>query len=873
MRSVRWLPLRLTPVAAASWAAAAAATLVPASAPGLALALWAAALAAIAALVAHARRGDGVPRPASRRWAVVVVLALAAGAAAASNVAFASPARTAVAADAIGGGRVLTIDAVVTGKVERRSDGRISFDAVATAVRAGAGAALTAAEFAVVVRVDPADVDAPEALDVGAAVTLRGTARASDPGERAVLDVSASHGLEVVRPASGVVRIAGQLRRALVDASRGLPQPGAQLVPGLAAGDTSLVAPELDQAMKATSLSHLTAVSGANCALVVGLAFGAAALCGASRGMRVTVALAALGGFVLLVTPEPSVVRAGAMAAIAMLAVALGRAGVGVSLLCLAVAVLVVADPWLSTSLGFALSVAATGALLLFARPLARGMTRWMPRPLAFALAVPLAAQLACGPLLVLIAPSVPVYGVVANLIAGPAAAPATVIGLAACLAAPVPVLASGLAALAWLPAAWIAATATTFASLPNGQLAWAEGWLGLVALAGAGLAVGLVVAARDRRVRVVAGAVLAVVVGVAAGSAAVSGVAGRFTIPPSWAVIACDVGQGDALLVRSAGAIALIDTGPDPAALGACLAKTGVDHVDLLTLTHFDLDHVGGADAVVGRVGTVLHGPTASPADERLLDDLRKGGADVVPASTGLTGTLGDARWRVLWPRLASRAFPSGNDASVVLDVRGGSVPPLLSLGDLSASPQRALVASGEVRPPYAIVKVAHHGSADQDPELYAVAAPAIALIMVGADNDYGHPRAETLAFLAHEGVRVGRTDLEGLVAVSGTRELTVWRERSPPAPPLLGPSRASRLTGSRSRHRTRRADAVGSADGAVARAREACDAGGHVRGPSVGDRRDGGYGAVSGVGPAAGAGVRDRGATTFTWNETITW
>jgi competence protein ComEC len=144
------------------------------------------------------------------------------------------------------------------------------------------------------------------------------------------------------------------------------------------------------------------------------------------------------------------------------------------------------------------------------------------------------------------------------------------------------------------------------------------------------------------------------------------------------------------------------------------------------------------------------------------------------------MTGTAGEARWRVLWPRAESRAFPSGNDASVVIDVRGGGVPSTLLLGDLSASPQRAIAASGALDPPYAIVKVAHHGSADQDPGLYRDAAPLVALMTVGLGNDYGHPRDEILATLDELGARMLRTDLEGVVAVSrGTNGWELWRER----------------------------------------------------------------------------------------------
>jgi len=114
------------------------------------------------------------------------------------------------------------------------------------------------------------------------------------------------------------------------------------------------------------------------------------------------------------------------------------------------------------------------------------------------------------------------------------------------------------------------------------------------------------------------------------------------------------------------------------------------------------------------------------------------------------------------------------------VLDVRDGGMPPTLLLGDLSASPQRALAASALLAPPYAVVKVAHHGSADQDAGLYAAADPAIALVTVGAGNDYGQPRSETLALVSDLGARIARTDTEGLLVLSPRDGgVVVWRER----------------------------------------------------------------------------------------------
>jgi competence protein ComEC len=157
------------------------------------------------------------------------------------------------------------------------------------------------------------------------------------------------------------------------------------------------------------------------------------------------------------------------------------------------------------------------------------------------------------------------------------------------------------------------------------------------------------------------------------------------------------------------------------------------------------------------------------------------------------------------------------GNDASIVVEIKGGGVPRTLMLGDLGADAQRALRASGELRGPYEVVKVAHHGSADQDAGLQRQIAPSLALIGVGAGNDYGHPRAEILDVLSALGATVARTDLDGLILVGMSEgRTTLWRERAEATSLALGrlggwrsespPRRAARSRSSRGGPRNRR-------------------------------------------------------------------
>lgn len=758
--------LRLVPLAAIVWIAALVCVYIP-------VATWWCAAGAAALGLGMLwrmwwRRYDDRPR-----GGLAVVIALSASAVA-LTAGFALPERDAAAEL---DGRVVTVEATVTSSSSVGSDGRLWFDAQSS--RAGPSDAPEALSAPMRIGVDPA-----KGIDLGAVVGVTGQVMATGPGGRAAAVVFGMR-VEILQPADGAFGVAAQVREDFVARATRLPEPGAGLLPGLAVGDTRAVSDELNDAMIVSGLSHLTAVSGANCAIVVGAVFWLVGLCGGGRMLRVVLALGALAAFVVLVTPEPSVIRASVMAALAMLALLCGRPSAGVGVLCLAVAGILISDPWLAATPGFALSAAATAALIMLAPPLARGMSRWMPQPLALAVAIPLAAQLACGPIIALFAEQQSIIGIPANMLADPAAPIATVVGLLACLAAPIPPLADLFAASAWLPAAWISTTATVSASVPGGTALVVPG-------VGAALAVGVLSTAivfvlvgavpswgvTGRWMRTGAAVVLVAAGAVLGARMLLTGPLATATVPENWSIAACDVGQGDALVVRSHGSIALIDTGMEPEPLAACLGSLGIGRIDLLVLTHFDADHVGAAGSLVGRADTVLHGPVESDQEERLLADLRGGGARVVAASVGMHGDLGDARWRVLWPRQNSAAFPAGNDASVVLEFDGGGVPRSLFLGDLSAVPQRML--SGQLHGPYAVVKVAHHGSADQDPGLYAQIRPGIAIFSVGADNDYGHPRDETIAATEAAGALTVRTDVQGRILIGLEEEqLSVWTER----------------------------------------------------------------------------------------------
>ena len=738
--------------------------------PAVAASLWAAAAACLVVLMA-VRRPRGIPTIAAT---ALVVLAAAGLAATSAAVQLEQRSESPLAAIAAAHDQVAIVIEVVA--APRPMPSRWGGAGGAPSLRVDAR--LIAVDGRTVAPVPvTTTLELPE-RDLSLGVRLAFTARPSAlPGaEQSAYRLRPEGEVAIVAPPPLWLGWAVVPRAELADAATRLGGDGAALVPGLAIGDTTGVGTELDDAMRASSLSHLTAVSGANCAIVTAAAFGLAALCGAPRSVRVLAALAALVGFVVLVTPQPSVVRAGAMAVAVLVAIASGRSGGGAAALSVAVIGLLAFDPWLARDYGFALSAAATAGLILLAAPLAARLARVMPLPIAAALAVPLAAQLACQPILVLLDPSIALYGVAANLLAAPAAPIGTVVGLVACFVLPIlPAVGFLLLQVAWVPASWIALVAHGASTLPGGRLPWPADAPGALLLAGCtGLAL-LIVFARGARTRIRAAAALAVALAVPVGMAIGGPLVVGATRPGDWDLAACDVGQGDAMLIRAGGATALVDAGPDPGALARCLTLLGVDRVDLLVLTHWDADHVGGTAAVAGRVGTVLHGPLDGDRSDRVLEPLRDAGATAVEVVAGDRGRLGDATWKVAWPKPG--AAP-GNDASVVLDLEASGFRAVF-LGDLGEEAQARLMRSTDLGRAD-VVKVAHHGSADQSERLYDELGATVGLIGVGADNGYGHPTARLLEVLATARTTVVRTDRSGTCTLTGgDGAFDLWCER----------------------------------------------------------------------------------------------
>lgn len=508
---------------------------------------------------------------------------------------------------------------------------------------------------------------------------------------------------------------AGALRAGLQRACEPLPDEQGGLLPGLVVGDTSRLPPTVEEDFRATGMTHLNAVSGSNVAIVVGAVLLLARWSRAGPWVAVGLCGVALVGFVILVRPSPSVVRAATMGAIGLAALAAGRPRAALPALSAAVAVLVLYDPELAGDPGFALSVLATAGLLLLAPVWRDGLRRrGVPAGVAEALVVPAAAQLACGPVVAGISGTVSLVAVPANLLVVPAIAPATVLGVVAAVLSPAwPAGAEFAAWLASWPAWWLVVVARHGARLPAGTLPWPDGASGAMLLAGLTLAL-LVAARRPVLRRLVAVVAVAVVVG----TLPVRLVAGGWP-PARWVAVACAVGQGDALVLPvAAGRAVVVDAGPDPAAVDGCLRRLRVREVPLLLISHFHVDHAGGVAGVFrGRRVAAVRGPEWSEPDvgrDLVRAAARAGGAVLEPATAGWAYRAGGVELVVLgppYPLRGTRSDPNNNSLVVRATVAGVRI---LLTGDAETEEQRALLdrlPPGGVRAD--VLKVAHHGSA----------------------------------------------------------------------------------------------------------------------------------------------------------------
>lgn len=573
---------------------------------------------------------------------------------------------------------------------------------------------------------------------------------------------------QLIQEATWWNQTAHRVRQDLVENASELDGDAIGLLPGLVVGDTSGITDRLDADAKTTGVTHLLAVSGSHFAILCGMVV----LILRRFGPRIAAVggVVTLVGLVVLVGPQPSVLRASVMGGIAMLALLTGRTRSCIPALAAAVIALLLIDPQLAASIGFALSVLATAGLILIAPAWSESLQRrGIPRGWADLLAVPVAAHVVTMPVVVLISGSVSVVAVLANLLVAPVVAPALILGMLCAVTGPWwPGAADVFAGLAAPLLTWIATVAHALARWPSATVPWPATPTGAVVLAA--LSVIAVLLLRHRRFRELFAAAAAGALLVLVPTTVIS----PGWPAPGWLMTACEVGQGDALVLSTGevGTAVVVDAGPEPGLVDACLDRLGIGTVPLLVLTHLHADHVDGLPgAMQGRtVGAIAVGPGREPASawRDVQAQANDRGIAVVELTPGITWASGELTLTVLGPQKAFTGTDSdpNNDSLVVMAERNGER--MLLTGDIELEAQQALLNTG-VDLDADVLKVPHHGSSKLLDSFVEAVSPTLAVIGVGADNDYGHPSPKALDVLAREGVgMVLRTDDQGDVAVA---------------------------------------------------------------------------------------------------------
>ena len=537
------------------------------------------------------------------------------------------------------------------------------------------------------------------------------------------------------------------------------------LVSGLAVGIDSGLSESFQENMKTTGLTHLTAVSGANCAIVLGMVWLLLRLLGVGRGVRTNISLITLCGYVLLVGWQPSVLRSAFMMSVVFVSLEFGRRIWIPGALIVGSLVLLIVDPWLIFEYGFWLSVMATFGLVILTPRLSELLQKQLPKWLSVTLAATISAQIWCLPILVELQGGFATHSIVANLLVEPMVPLVTILGLLAAILGPlIPGLGSLLLAIAAIPASWIVWVANSLAQAPAELLPIPGGGVGFILTAA--FAVFITIAIKRQRFRFV---FLALLLGGfwfgSLGNIAIRALGFNLS---NWSILACDVGQGDALVLRSEDQVAVVDVGKDPQLIDGCLDQQGIEHVELLVLTHFDQDHVGGLPGILnGRsVSKVLISafPDERPDAINMVETLNRLNLDLVVASENLTGRLGEFTWNVISSPGSSGA--TANEASLGMKFESTSLV-IYTLADMNERAQDRVLAKAQGSNKPTVVKVSHHGSADQSATFYQRIDADVALISVGRGNSYGHPTKRALQLLAQSVSKVFLTDLEGAVAL----------------------------------------------------------------------------------------------------------
>jgi competence protein ComEC len=567
----------------------------------------------------------------------------------------------------------------------------------------------------------------------------------------------------------------GEIRdRAAAGLGQGMPSREAALARGFVLGEDEEIDEQTKEEFRRAGLSHLLAVSGQNVTLLALLAMPLLGAFGVPLRERLVWVLALIAVYVPVAGAGPSIQRAGVMGALGLMATLSGRRSSRLYALALAAIVTLAIDPGVATDIGWQLSFAAVLGILLLATPLRErivarlGHGPWR-RALAEGVAVTVAATLATAPLIAFHFETVSTTTLVANVLALPAVAPAMWLGMCSAGLAQLPGVPLGsLNGLDALLLAYVAQVASWCAGPEWAEVRVHLGVGGLIATY-LGLGLGLAVTWRwPRQVFALVVTCAVVWVPLPGGGAAAAPVRGL-------RVEVIDVGQGDAILLKPAGAPpVLVDGGPPGDGLSGKLEDAGVDRLAAAIVTHDQSDHAGGIEELLGRLP--VERLLFARSGRGLIGEAEAAGATPERIVAGQELRSGALRLQVLWPPPellgAASVREDPNRTALVIEAHWHEFAMLLTA---DAEAEAVPIDPG----PVDVLKVAHHGSDDAGlGPLLDRTRPKLAVISVGEGNPYGHPTAGTLATLHRHRIPVLRTDEDGDVVIDvGLHSMTLDR------------------------------------------------------------------------------------------------
>jgi competence protein ComEC len=546
-----------------------------------------------------------------------------------------------------------------------------------------------------------------------------------------------------------------------------------ELLPGLILGDTRNQSQSLNQDMKNSGLTHLTAVSGGNIAILLLAIIWLSQKLNFNLRKQIIIGLITLILFALLVRTEPSVVRASFMGAVALFGLFKGTRKHGLSALAITICVALLIDPNLSTSWGFSLSVFATAGLLLFTRPFADQITRAIPRipeALAVLIAVALSAQISTAGLIAGFSGQITLWSIPANVLVAPVIPFVTILGYLALLFSNIffPLgLLFGL--LASYFANWIGFIARLFASFNSSLIQVPKGLVGFILVTTLTVIVCLVVILifRFKLIDSKSFGILFLIIFL------LLFVWGNYRAKSwpmkDWQFVMCDVGQGDGLVLKdSTGKVLVVDVGPNGKLMNDCLKSLKVKSIDALILTHFHADHVQGLELVRNRheIKKIYVTWVEDPIYEvkrirELLQDFK-----TIQMKAGDSIKLGEMVIQSLWPtdnKIEIDSIPNNSSIVNLVTIKNAS---FLLTGDIEPPAQEMIRNLWKI-PQVDVVKIPHHGSRFQDSKFVQWTRARLALVSVGKENSYGHPAKSALDLYRDSGMQVLSTDEVGSIAI----------------------------------------------------------------------------------------------------------